>query len=298
MPKIDLYLMGYRGYKCLDFIVSSGHKHLVNNVIIAGDSSLNEDYKENIISICKNFSLQYSFREDSYVNEDDNVIALAISWRWILSDKNLIIFHDSLLPRYRGFSPLVSQLINNEKILGVTALLPGAEGYDSGDILCQSEISIRHPIKIYDAIIKTTSCYIKLLSEILEKINHQATNNLEGTIQNKDLATYSLWRDNDDYLIDWSRDSQYIERFVNATGYPYLGAQTRVNDEILFVKDGQACQHDLIIENRTPGKVLFIDESRKPTVVCGKGLYKISECITQSGEDYLRKNNKFRLRFH
>ena len=40
----------------------------------------------------------------------------------IKNSENLIVFHDSLLPKYRGFAPLVSQLINGEEYLGVTAI--------------------------------------------------------------------------------------------------------------------------------------------------------------------------------
>ena len=296
--KINLYLMGYRGYKCLEYVVNSEYRALIKHVIIANDPSIEEDYVENILEICESSSLAFSFKNSFNVQDHDenNTISIAISWRWLLNTKNLIIFHDSLLPKYRGFSPLVSQIINGEETLGVTALLCGTNGYDSGDILSQSKISIQYPITIEESIKQTTTCYIKILTDILPKIKNEGPNYLKGTPQNEHLATYSLWRDQADYLIDWSKDAEYIERFVNATGYPYLGAQTQVDGELVFIKYGKACA-DLTIENRSPGKFIFVDSLHKPTVVCGKGLYKIEECITRTGENFLENNSKFRLRF-
>ena len=32
----------------------------------------------------------------------------------VKDERNLIVFHDSLLPNYRGFAPLVNCLVNNE----------------------------------------------------------------------------------------------------------------------------------------------------------------------------------------
>ncbi|GJM73208.1 hypothetical protein HMSSN036_54240 [Paenibacillus macerans] len=47
-----------------------------------------------------------------------------------------------------------------------------------------------------------------------------------GFPQNEKEASYSLWRDEEDYLIDWSMDSEYVHRFIDATGFPYKGAAT------------------------------------------------------------------------
>jgi methionyl-tRNA formyltransferase len=55
-------------------------------------------------------------------NEICSDFNIAISWRWMLKVSNLIVIHDSLLPKYRGFSPLVNMLINGEDTLGVTVL--------------------------------------------------------------------------------------------------------------------------------------------------------------------------------
>ena len=60
--KINLYLMGYRGYKCLEYVVNSEYSALIKHVIIANDPSIEEDYVENILEICESSSL-FLFQE-------------------------------------------------------------------------------------------------------------------------------------------------------------------------------------------------------------------------------------------
>ena len=77
---------------------------------------------------------------------------LAIGWRWLISGtENLIVLHDSLLPKYRGFAPLVNSLINGEQEIGVTAIWAGPE-FDAGEIIFQEKAGICYPIKIQEAI--------------------------------------------------------------------------------------------------------------------------------------------------
>ena len=69
------------------------------------------------------------------------------------------MFHDSLLPKYRGFAPLVKGLICGETRFGVTALF-GASQYDAGDILFQASVGITYPIAISDLITRVADCYV------------------------------------------------------------------------------------------------------------------------------------------
>ena len=84
---------------------------------------------------------------------------IVAGWRWLLpSTEKLIVLHDSLLPRYRGFNPLVSQLIDKEERLGVTAFF-ASDRYDCGDIINQPSIKVSYPLKINEAIERVCNCY-------------------------------------------------------------------------------------------------------------------------------------------
>ena len=67
-------------------------------------------------------------------------------------------------------------------------------------------------------------------------INDEEINSIS---QMESEATYSVWRDEDDYLIDWTEDSDRIKRSIDALGFPYKGAKTKLNGEIVIVDDSK-----------------------------------------------------------
>jgi len=252
------------------------------------DTGVIDDYYEQIQSFCQLNKISFY---NSNAELPKSSFKFAIGWRWLIKDStNLIVLHDSLLPKYRGFAPLVNSLINGEKEIGVTALYAN-DNFDSGDIISQSKVSIEYPIKIKDAIIKIIPLYISIISKILLKIN--SNSELEGVPQKNSLATYSLWRDEEDYFIDWNQDSSNIKRMIDAGGYPYKGAHTYVNEEIAIVKECEVVE-DVIIVNRQYGKVIFM-ETGNPIVVCKSGLLKINFMYNTKGEKI--NKIKFRSRF-
>ena len=77
-----------------------------------------------------------------YINTFSADIFIVVSYGQILSENLLrcpkiypIAIHPSLLPKYRGASPIQSAILNGDKYTGVTAMLMD-EGLDTGDILC------------------------------------------------------------------------------------------------------------------------------------------------------------------
>jgi methionyl-tRNA formyltransferase len=218
----------------------------------------------------------------------------AVSWRWLIKTRpgqKLVVFHDSILPRYRGFAPLVAALVNGDSRLGVTALLASSE-YDSGPIIARETIGIKYPLKIDDAIEMLTPLYRRLALKVMGRV---LRTKLTGKRQDESRATYSLWRDDADYFIDWNRSAPDIRRFVHAVGFPYLGAATIAAGRVHRILDCTPVG-DVRVENRTPGKVIFQREGR-PVVVCGKGLLRIDEMVdTRRGRPALPLK-KFRTRF-
>lgn len=232
---------------------------------------------------------------DRLDNFSDTVpFSIVISWRWLINKTTgkLIVLHDSLLPKYRGFNPLVSYLINGEKEIGVTAIF-SSENYDEGDIIVQSSRKINYPIKIKEGIDLISECYVDILLDITHKISKNK--NIVSTKQNVDEATYSLWRDDEDYFIDWNHDSHSIKRFVDASGYPYKYACTSIDSYLIRVKDVEVVG-DVIIENRVPGKIIFL-KNGLPVVVCGSGLIRIRDAFYEDLKKEFFPFNKLRTKF-
>ena len=287
---VTLYLMGEKGLSVLKGVLCC--KSIISQVIGAQDKNVQNDYYHDIKTLCNESGLSFYDRKDNFVA--NTAYSLAIGWRWIIptsDDSKLIVLHDSLLPKYRGFAPLVNMLINHEPIIGVTALHANGE-YDRGDIIAQKSIEINYPIRIHDAINQISKLYVDLVLSVLNQI--QLGIELNATKQDESVASYSLWRDEDDYAIDWSRDAEYIQQFIYSVGFPYKGASSFIEDLKYRVLDCEI-RSDVKVENRCPGKVIFMEDGC-PIVVCGKGLLKITQLEAEEGVSVLPLD-KFRIRF-
>ena len=94
-------------------------------------------------------------------------------------------------------------------------------------------------------------------------------------------------------MIDWSRDASEIARMIDATGFPYEGARTRLRGETIYVDDATVLP-DLPFENRVPGKIWRI-RSGRPIIVCGSGLLKLDACRGADLRDFTFDRVRSRL---
>jgi methionyl-tRNA formyltransferase len=219
-------------------------------------------------------------------------LTFLVGWQYLLSQitSSTVVFHDSLLPRYRGFSPTVTALINGDREIGVTALQPN-DRVDEGPIFAQRSSMISYPIKIQEALTLQAASMADLAVEIVELWEQDQ---LAASPQQDGKATYSIWRDDQDYEINWAADACEIERFVNAVGYPYAGARTTVDGiEILRILDVSVAS-DLHFEIRDAGKIWKLDDGR-PIVVCGSGMLRVDRWRSETGKPFAFQRLRTRL---
>jgi methionyl-tRNA formyltransferase len=291
--KVDLYLMSAKGLHALQASIASGFSPLINQVCIGRDSRVTYDFSNDIRDLCDSYGITWRYRDQANTLLKPEY-SIAISWRWLLREAcNLIVIHDSLLPKYRGFAPLVSQLVNGESEIGVTAVW-AKEDYDTGDIIAQSSIPITYPIKICDAIERISSCYEECILLLFRRIASKAE--IISTPQDESLATYSLWRDEDDYWINWHDDAERIARFVDAVGVPYKGALSLCLGNQIVINQVHVVPNVMIV-NRNPGKVLRIQDGY-PVVVCGSGLLMITDAVDSYTGRSILPLKFFRSRFY
>ena len=289
---VTLFLMTNKGLFFLQNIKSE-YLGLITEVVIGDDVATENDYQSEIIEFCKKKNISYILR--SSFKKIQSEYCFAVSWRWMIEHPHdkLIIFHDSLLPKYIGFSPLVNCLINGEHEIGVTAIF-GNNSYDSGPIIAQSQLQISYPIKVENAISLLNEQYAKLGNLLLEKL--ESKQEIKGSPQNNQQATYSLWRDEEDYFINWNQDAVAIKRFIDSVGYPYKNAKAKIGDLTVRIIDSEV-RSDVKIINRDCGKVIFW-ENQEPVVVCKTGLLVLKKAHIDGDEKRnLDSLNKFRLRF-
>lgn len=287
--KVAFYILTYKGYGVLKEFIKAFSSDAVECVFIGQDKNTENDYYSEIKQFCISNNILHFDRNAEYEIKSEYVFA--VSWRWMITtDKKLIVLHDSLLPKYRGFAPLVNMLINGENKIGVTALFAD-ENYDCGDIIAQKLVEITYPITINKAIELITPLYSELVNSIAKK--YFSGEEIISLKQNESEATYSLWRDEKDYFINWNDTAANIRRFIDAVGYPYKGACSMVDNQIVRIKNATTID-DVKVENRDIGKVIFFRENC-PVVVCKEGLLRLDLVEDKNNNEI--KFQKFRLRF-
>jgi methionyl-tRNA formyltransferase len=223
---------------------------------------------------------------------------ITIGWQFLLPTElnnllpdNIIIFHDSVLPLYRGFCPTSTAILKGDDHIGMS-IIYASEEMDKGDIILQKSIGITDGTYIEDAIKIQSRLYCESALELMDIIE---SNQIHREKQNEALATYCIWRNPEDNEIDWNSSSKNIYNLIRATGYPYYGAYTVLNNEIIRIWESVPLEGDVKFEVREPGKIWKI-ENGSPVVICKQGLLKILKATYEDGRDLLPLT-KFRLRF-
>ena len=143
------------------------------------------------IKVYKPFKLDGDFKEKILSLDFDLLLVVAygkILPKWLLesSTKISVNIHFSLLPKYRGASPIQSALFNNDDLTGIS-VMKMTEGLDEGPVF------IFHKLKILDSD-NRKSLEQKLTSLCIENIEDDLSNIFEGKLapvdQNEDNASY------------------------------------------------------------------------------------------------------------
>ncbi len=273
---IGILIAGYKGYVFLKNLKDHAHINFVCSYQVKG--TVDNSY-QGIIDECKkrniDFISKHNLQPERLSIPDIVVVA---GWQYLLKQalNNIIILHDSLLPEYRGFSPTVAALIKGQSYLGVSAFKPEVGQFDTGPVYIQKKIPIQYPISLKTAFESIGKAYANLIMKILSNPD------LKPILQDEKKATYCVWRDEKDYFIDCNCSASKIERFVNAVGWPYLGAQTNYQGQKIIINEAKAID-DINIINRTPGKIWSLNNGR-PQIICGDGLLEVGLATNKNNE--------------
>ena len=146
--------------------------------------------------------------------------------------KGALNVHPSLLPKYRGPSPIQTAILNGEKSTGVT-IMKMNEKMDEGDILSSARMRIANK----DTSEVLSGKLAKLGSSLLLRTLHLHFNNkLKPRVQNSKLVTYSKIITKEDGLIDWRNPPAGGPKnlgFMIRAYHPWPGLWTRYNGKVL-----------------------------------------------------------------
>ena len=153
-----------------------------------------------------------------------------------------INLHASILPKYRGASPIQSAILNDDKISGVTAMKMG-EKLDDGDMLGFSFLDISR-FKSDEVFKQMEELASNLTVKILKNLN-----NIENFSQFDALSSKCSKIKKDDGLIKFSDDAKEVFQKFKAF-YPWPGIFLENGTKLLdieFIDDNESSDFGKIV---------------------------------------------------
>jgi methionyl-tRNA formyltransferase len=206
--------------------------------------------------------------------------------------------HTSLLPKYRGSSPVQTAILCGEKETGVT-IMQTAEGLDTGDILLQEATKIGENENSEELTLRLAEIGGRLLLDALKKIENET---IVPAPQDEKKASKCKMIKKEMGLIDWSQSGENIVCLVRAIeSYTYIDGLYVKILRAEVVQQGNSDENINKKKNSIPDKKTEVSlseilphSSKKEMIMpTGDGLIRIITLKPQgknimSGADFLR----------
>jgi len=197
-----------------------------------------------------------------------------------------INIHASLLPAWRGSSPIQAAILNQDKEAGITTMIMDTD-LDTGDMLLKA----RTPIAMDDTAQTLHNRLAPLGADlIVETLDAFAHNSITPQPQDHTRATHAPMLKKADGCVDWTMDSKQIHAHVRAMT-PWPGAYGFLGDKRIKILEVSPLD---IHTDHKPGTVFSCD-CHEIHVATGSGAVAILRLQGASGkclcsEDFLRGN--------
>lgn len=220
--------------------------------------------------------------------------------------------HASLLPKYRGASPIQAAIMNGDKETGVTimkidsprempqngnsangGIISRGKGLDTGPILAQKSVKISNS--------DTTGTLYGKLSELgaeilAPTIKEYITGKIAPQGQDNSIASYARLLKKEDGKIDWKKTAALLEKFIRAMNpWPGAFASLKIKNNYLLLKIIEVEHRPIKINNYKIGEI-FLDNG-KLAVQCGQDSLIIKKLQLEgkkamASEEFLRGNKE------
>jgi methionyl-tRNA formyltransferase len=231
--------------------------------------------------VLKPAKLDASVREQAAALKADALVSFA--YGRIFGPKFLAVFplgginvHPSLLPQYRGPSPIQAAILNRDGVTGLTVQTLAIE-MDCGDILMQEELPLtgRETAGTLGEVMARKAG--ALLPRVLAQIACGAS---RPRPQEHGQASYCSLVTREDALIDWQRSASEIDAAVRAYN-PWPLARTAHRGRDLYIINASV-YHNGGKAGGAPGAVLGIDKQAGILVQTGDGVLAVRELQYQA----------------
>lgn len=197
-----------------------------------------------------------------------------------------INIHASILPNYRGSSPIQAAIMNMDKIAGVTTMIMDTE-LDTGDMLLKATTAVDE-----DETGQTLHDKLSMLGGdlIIETLDAIVKKRITPQPQDHTKATYAPMLKKEDGKIDWCKEPEQISAHVRAMT-PWPGAFTFINGKRIKVM----AVRPMDIKTDLPAGTVFSCDCSEIHVAAGSRSLAVLQLQGASGkclcsEDFLRGN--------
>lgn len=210
--------------------------------------------------------------------------------------------HPSLLPKYRGSTPIQTAIINGDKTTGVTTMYMDEE-LDSGDIILQQEIKIgdnQTAGEVWDIL-------AKIGADLLIETLNQIENNTAPRKKQGEDYTVTKMLDKAMSEIDWENQTAMQIKNLTRGLNPIMGTYSILNGKKIKFWDVDAISIDEFIDKYTdfksykqrlenevtPGTIVYIDYKEAIYIKAKEGIIKVKEIQGENAKkmgtpDFLR----------
>ncbi|GAB2507239.1 methionyl-tRNA formyltransferase [Nocardiopsis aegyptia] len=228
-------MFGYQtwGHRTLRALLESGHEVVLAVTHPPSEHAYERIWSDSVADLAAENGIEVIERnrpDEALVARLDEVapdLIVANNWRtWLPPEifarprHGTLNVHDSLLPAYAGFSPIIWALLNDEEEVGVTAHKMDAE-LDAGPIVYQQAVKVGPRDTATDLFHATVDLITPVVHTSLERI---AAGGTDWVAQDRAKASFFHKRAEEDSRIDWNLPAADIDRLVRAQSDPYPNA--------------------------------------------------------------------------
>lgn len=282
--------------KCLDKLANSRHTIVA---VIAQPDKPSERGNKIVNSPVKDYAISHNLPLFQFpkISRDGVVdlkslspdIMITAAYGQILSQEVLDIakygvinVHASLLPKYRGASPIQSAIINGEKETGVT-IMKTESGLDTGDIIAFEKTAIKPDETAGELSDRLANIGADLLLKVLDQYD-------DGTVtfkkQEQVNATITRKISKNDCNINWEKSTREIISLIFGAN-PNPIARTLLGNDIVKIYRAKRLDFELgeDSKNFAPGTILPISSPKKGVFVkTGDGAVELIEIQVPGGK--------------
>ena len=234
----------------------------------------------------KNFKEEKEVKHLKKINCDILVVA---AYGIILPEEVITIpkfgainIHASLLPAWRGASPIQRAILAGDKKTGIT-IMQMNEKLDAGPIILQKEINIKEKHTSQEIHDQLALLGGKLINDVLKIL--QKEEKIKATHQNEINATYAKKITTEEAKINWCKSGKKVLRQIKAFN-PMPGAWFTINNERIKIFDADVSSSN----TKKPGLVL----NKNFSISCGNGDVINPKILQRSGKSQMDINTFIR----